>query len=419
MDVYVLLLAIVGGVMILTAWLPVLLTRAQLSMPMVCIGIGAGYVLSPAPSLGLANPLEHLHATERLTEFVVIVSLMGAGLKLDRPPGWRTWMSTWRLLTVAMPLTIVAVAALGWFALGLGLASALLLGAALAPTDPVLASDVQVGPPNSEDEDEVRFALTSEAGLNDALSFPFVHLAIAVALSARTGEPWLERWLALDVAWRLMAGAAVGWLAGRATGYVTFRLPERLRLSSARDGLVALGLTLVAYGVAELSEGYGFVAVFVAAVTLRGAERGHAYHQALHDFVEQIERMVMMLLLVCFGAAIAEGSVFRSLDWTTVAVSLAILLIVRPAVAFGSLVGMGAPRRERAAIAFFGIRGFGSFYYLAYALGHAEFADAGKLWTVVCLAVLMSVIVHGVAVTPVMTWLDRMRDRQLARPGAP
>jgi NhaP-type Na+/H+ or K+/H+ antiporter len=395
--------------MLLTAWLPVLLVRAPLSLPMVCVAIGAAYVWSPMPMLGVANPLENLALTERLTEFVVIVSLMGAGLKLDRPPGLRTWMTTWRLLAIAMPLTIAAIAALGWTILGLGAASAVLLGASLAPTDPVLASDVQVGPPNSTEEDPVRFALTSEAGLNDGLSFPFVHFAIALALSAETGEPWLARWLVVDVVWKLAAGASIGWIAGRIIAYVTFSLPAKMQLSNTNDGLVALGLTLLSYGVAEMIHGYGFIAVFVAAVTLRAAERAHSYHEELHAFAERIERVAMTLLLVCFGAAIAEGSVFGSIDWAMVAVALVTLLAVRPVAAFVSLIGTSPPLADRAAIAFFGIRGFGSFYYLAYALGHARFDGGGTLWTVICLVVVLSVVMHGVAVTPVMAYLDRRR----------
>ena len=189
MDLYVLLLAVFGAVVLLTAWLPMVLKDWPLSLPIICIALGVLLVWSPlAPILG-SNPLENRYVTERMTEFVVIVALMGAGLKLDRPLGWHSWLITWRLIGVAMPITIAAIALLGWGLLGLDLASALLLGAALAPTDPVLASDVQVGPPKSGEEDEVRFALTSEAGLNDGLSFPFVYLAIAVSLSQVTGNP--------------------------------------------------------------------------------------------------------------------------------------------------------------------------------------------------------------------------------------
>jgi NhaP-type Na+/H+ or K+/H+ antiporter len=144
-DTYFLLLTVFGVVVLLTAWLPLVLKELPLSLPMVCIGIGALLVLSPFSPIVGVNPLENRYLTERLTEFVVIVSLMGAGLKLDRPVSWRGWGSAWRLLGIAMPLTIAGIALLGWAVLGLGVAAALLLGAALAPTDPVLASDVQLG----------------------------------------------------------------------------------------------------------------------------------------------------------------------------------------------------------------------------------------------------------------------------------
>jgi NhaP-type Na+/H+ or K+/H+ antiporter len=161
---------------------------------------------------------------------------MGAGLKLDRPLSWHGWASTWRLLGIAMPLTILGIALLGWTILGLGIAAAVLLGAALAPTDPVLASDIQVGPPQSGKEDEVRFALTSEAGLNDGAAFPFVYLAIVIALSQVSGEPFLARWLLVDVIWRIAVGVSIGWLGGKIMGYVTFRLPRKTGRAMAETG---------------------------------------------------------------------------------------------------------------------------------------------------------------------------------------
>ena len=187
MDTYVIVLGGFGALVLLTAWLPMVLRQLPLSLPIVCVGIGAALTTIPAVSDIAFHPREHIHLVERLSEFVVIVSLMGAGLKLDRAVGWRRWMITWRLLGIAMPLTILALAVLASVLLGLGAASAILLAAALAPTDPVLASDVQVGPPLQGKEDEMRFALTSEAGLNDGLAFPFVHLAIALAAAEAFG----------------------------------------------------------------------------------------------------------------------------------------------------------------------------------------------------------------------------------------
>ena len=411
MDLYVLLLAVFGAVVLLTAWLPMILKEWPLSLPIICIALGVLLVWSPlAPILG-SNPLENRYVTERMTEFVVIVALMGAGLKLDRPLGWHSWLITWRLIGVAMPITIAAIALLGWGLLGLNLASALLLGAALAPTDPVLASDVQVGPPKSGEEDEVRFALTSEAGLNDGLSFPFVYLAIAVSLSQVTGESWFREWLLVDVVWKLAAGIGVGWLVGRLMGYLAFQLPKRAQLARTGDGFVALGITCLGYGLTELANGYGFVGVFVAALTLRSVERAHSYHESLHAFSEQIERLLMMVFLVFFGAAIAEGSVFSALNLSVVAIAALTLFVVRPVSAWISLIGCAEPRLEKAVIAFFGIRGLGSIYYLAYATGQAKFERPEDLWVTVFLVVLTSIVVHGILVTPIMRHLDQYRGK--------
>ncbi len=403
---YVILLALFGAVVLLTAWLPMLLKRIPISLPMVCIAIGI-VLWSPFTPLVGVNPLENRYVTERLTEFVVIVALMGAGLKLDRPISWRGWETSWRLVGIAMPLTIAAITLLGSTILGLGIASALLLGAALAPTDPVLASDIQVGPPRSGEEDEVRFALTSEAGLNDGAAFPFVYLAIAIALSAVSGEPFLAHWVLVDVIWKIAAGVGIGWIGGKAMGYLAFHLPRRTGLSETKDGFVALGITCLAYGSTEMVHGYGFLAVFVSALALRSVERHHDYHENLHNFAEQIERLLMMVLLVCFGAAIAEGSIFGALSWPVVITAALILFVVRPLCGWIGLIGFPAKPLEKGVIAFFGIRGLGSFFYLAFALGQAEFEGSKILWVTVCFVVLCSIIMHGVLVTPVMRWLDR------------
>ena len=410
-DPYIFVLAVVGVLILLVAWLPMLLREWPLSLPMVCIGFGYGVFALSAGDLPL--PQQWPAVTERLTEFVVIVALTGAGLKLDRPLAWRTWSLTWRMLGVAMPLSIAAIALIGHWLLGLGAAAALLLGAALAPTDPVLASDVQVGPPQSGEEDEVRFTLTAEAGLNDGLAFPFVNLAIAISAHGALPGPWLLEWAMEDVAWKLGVGLALGWVVGMALGWLVFRVPNRARLSRTGEGFVALGVTLLVYGITEMAHGYGFLAVFVAALALRAAERHHRYHQTLHDFADQIERLLMMAILVLFGGAIA-GGLLAPLDWAGVAAALLIFFVARPVAGMLALAGAPRPWDERAAIAFFGIRGLGSFYYLAYALNHeAGFEDVDEvLWATVGLTVLISVLLHGTTVTTAMRRLDRARRRR-------
>ncbi|KQT15604.1 cation transporter [Methylobacterium sp. Leaf399] len=412
MELYLVGLAGFGALVLLTAWLPMVLRQLPLSLPICCVGLGAGLSALPGASDLVPHPERHLALIEHMTELVVIVSLMGAGLKIDRLVGWRSWILTWRLLGVAMPLTILALAGLASGLLGLGAAAALLLASALAPTDPVLASDVQVGPPSQGQEDETRFALTSEAGLNDGLAFPFVHLAIALTAAGGIGGFGLGaigEWLSLSVLWKIGAGVGLGAVIGRGLGWLTFHLPHRARLSRTGDGFVALGITCLTYATVEAAHGYGFIGVFVAALALRSAHRSHDYHHTMHDYAEALERLLMMVVLVAFGATLLGGGLLASLTWRSVAFAVLALLVVRPLCGWISLIGSGREARERAVIGFFGIRGIGTIYYLAYALGHAAFEQAGLLWSTAGVTVLLSIVMHGVSVTPVLNALDRRR----------
>jgi NhaP-type Na+/H+ or K+/H+ antiporter len=413
MNWYMVLLGCLGLLILAVAWLPALVRGFPLSLPIACVALG--FALFSIPGTGPdPNPLAHPHLTERLTEFTVIVALMGAGLKLNRPLGWRSWASTWRLLGLAMPLSIAGMALLGAGLLGLSAAVALLLAAVLAPTDPVLASSVQVGPPQDPEEDEVRFALTSEAGLNDGLAFPFVHLAIAVALYGMEFGAWTGDWLAMAVLWKIAAGIGAGLLVGQVLGYVIFHYVEGSRIPETGDTLVALGITLLAYSLAELVQGYGFIAVFVTALTLRRKERSHHYRARLHEFSEQLERLFMMVLLVLFGGALA-GGLLAPLTWGGAAVGLLCLLVVRPLAGLLALAGSGLRLDERAAISFFGIRGVGSFYYLAYAYNTEAFGELEFVFALVGFVVLGSIVLHGLSAHPVMARLDRRWRAAAAR----
>jgi sodium/hydrogen antiporter len=407
MSAYIVVLAGFGVVVLLTAWLPMVLKELPLSLPIFCVALGALIFAFPDLPGVIPHPNEELAIVERMSEFVVIVSLMGAGLKIDRPFGWKRWRLTWRLLGIAMPLTILALAWLGTSLLGLSLAAALLLGAALAPTDPVLASDVQVGPPGDSEEDEVRFTLTSEAGLNDGLAFPFVLLAIAFAQEGSLAN--VAEWFAYAVIWKIAAGIGMGYVIGRALGWLTFHLPNRAKLSRTGAGFVALGITCIAYGLTEMVRGYGFLAVFVAALALRATKPEHDYHNKLHDFAEELERLLMMVLLVLLGGAMTGGDLFSALTWQAAVFGLLALFVVRPLAGWIGLIGTDPPPDEKAAISFFGIRGLGSIYYLAYALHHAKFEDANLLWSTAGFIILVSIVLHGITVTPAMRHLDHRR----------
>lgn len=408
-DPYILVLTGAGFLIALVAWLPLALRRLPLSLPIVCIGLGAALFSLPGARL-VPSPLAYPEFTERFAEFVVIIALMGAGLKLDRPFGWHRWEVSWRLILLTLPLSIAAIMLLAGTWLGLPWPIALLLAASLAPTDPVLAADVQVGPPRTGEEDEVRFGLTSEAGMNDGAAFPFVHLAIALSLAASTEEPWAAKWLTYNVLWEIGAGVAGGWLIGRAFGWVTFRIPAETKLAQTGDGLIALSATFVSYGLTEIIHSYGFLSVFVTTLTFRAAHRSHDFHREMHDVTEQVERLAMMVLLLLFGGALAKG-LLSGLALADVAAALVILLVIRPATGLLGLLGLRASWSEKLTIAFFGIRGVGSIYYLAYGLNHMEAEGPERLWAIAGLVILVSILMHGLTVTPIMRLLDRRHGR--------
>lgn len=414
MDPYKLMLALIGLALIGATWLPHLLKRHPLTFPIVFVTLGVVLYGSPL-QLPDPDPFEYTVLTERLTELVVLVALVGAGLRLDTPFGWKAWANTWRLLAITMPLCILIAIWLGQHLLGLGLASAVLLGAVLAPTDPVLASDVQVAGPGEGKEDPVRFTLTSEAGLNDGLAFPFVWLAVALsALAAGTAEPeWFSRWFWLDLVWRVGGGVVIGWAVGYGLMHLIFRSFRKASLSRTSDGLAALAITLFVYGVAELCQSYGFLAVFVAAVVIRHHERSNEYQGTLNLFAEQCERMLTAVLLILLGGTVAIGVVGEAepIDWLFAAM---FVLLVRPLTGFLALSHSNLPARERWVIGLFGIRGIGSFYYLAFAFNHGQFEPQTRLWAIVTLVVLLSILLHGVSASGVMRRMDLWRARREA-----
>jgi NhaP-type Na+/H+ or K+/H+ antiporter len=424
---------LLGGVSLLLAVvLPYALRSAALSAPVVLLGVGALIGLLPGADDTAFSPITHRLFVEHLAEFTVLVALMGVGLALDRTlslrslGSWRRWGATWRLLAIAMPLSIAGVALLGWWVVGLAPSAALLLGAVLAPTDPVLASDVQVEGPTTdeadEDEidetDEVRFALTSEAGLNDGLAFPFVQAAIMVAA---TGPFATTTWVAWDLVGKVVVGAALGVAVGWVLAKTAFGSSQpSLRTSESGEPLLAVAAILLSYGLAEVAHGYGFLAVFACAMTMRSAERGHDYHASMHQVVERLERLLTLIVLLMLGVSLTNG-LLADLTWQAALVAVLLVLVIRPAAAMLALVvrvWRASPRvgdarlgpRERAATAFFGVRGVGSIYYLAYASNHAHFEHLSLLWSTVGFTITLSVIVHGVTATPAMKWLDARRE---------
>ena len=417
LDGFVAGLLLAGIAILALVVLTRLLEERALSLPIFYLVLGA-IAFALVPELPAPDPIEHADTAERLTELGVIVALMGAGLKIDRRVGWPAWASTARLLAITMPLSIAGAALLGWGVAGFLLPTAILLGAAIAPTDPVLASEVQVGPPgrnsptNSEGSgtdgddgtDDVRFALTSEAGLNDGLAFPFSYLAILLALVGYAPDRWLGQWLLVYVGYKIVVGIVGGVVLGWLIAVLVFRFSADSPLSRSVQGLEAVAGTLIAFAAVELVGGYGFIAVFVAALTIREYERTHKYHDALHGVAEMAEHLLMVAIMVLFGGALATG-LLAPLTLEAAVVVLGILLIVRPLAGLIGFLGSDLTLRKRAVISFFGIRGIGSFFYLSWGLNAAPFREAELLWAIVGLVVLVSVVGHGILATPVMRWL--------------
>lgn len=405
MNSYLVILVIIGFAALGMAWMPSISRYTKISYSIIYVLLGMVLYMGLDHLLPLPDPISKNYLTTHLTEMVVIVSLMGTGLKIDQPFSFREWAVPFRLVSITMVLSILIVTVTAILGFQFDLASALLLGAVLAPTDPVLASDVQVGPPNEDVRDKIKFSLTAEAGMNDGTAFPFTWLAIAFASVIPSGENIWVMWLVRDLFYKIIAGVVIGFLCGRGLAYLIFRLPEKHKWVSTRDGFVAISITLFVYGLTELFQGYGFFAVFVTAITLRNDELNHKYHKRLHAFTDQIERILVAIVLLLFGGSLVKG-VLNKLTWEMVLFSFAFVLLVRPLTSLISFFKTDLHRKERLAIAFFGIKGMGSFFYLAFALNEAYFPYKEELWSIVAFIVVLSIIIHGLTATSVMQKLE-------------
>lgn len=397
-------LALLAGVLV-----PQWLLRRHYTFPLIFLGAGALFFYA-LPGLRMPLPLapEWLLFWERLTEAVVVISLIGAGLKIDqgRHPAWGI---TIRLLVLTMPLCILAVMWGGMAWLGLTLPAALLLGAALAPTDPVLAGDIQVSGPNRGDGNLVRFALTSEAGLNDGLAFPFVYLAMGLAsLGVASLDHWWGVWLLRDVGYRVAVAAVAGVVIGWGLGRIFFHA-RHASVAHSGLGVMALALFLIAYGAIELLGGYGFIGAFVSAYVLRRQAFAHDYHHVMFEFAENLEHAVTVLTLFLLGGLAV--TLWPLITLPMVGLALALILVIRPLAGLVSLVGSPWPLRDRAVIACYGIRGIGSVYYVAYASHHAAFLHTPQLWAMLVTVLILSSLLHGLSAIPVMRHMDQAAQR--------
>ena len=371
------------------------------SLIYLVLGAGAASVIQLA-GLDWLDPIADAEVLDHLTEIAVIVALFSAGLKLDRPLTPRAWGSTVRLLLIAMPITIALVALLGWQLLGLSAAAAVLLGACIAPTDPVLAGDIGVGPPGDEDEHEPNFALTSEAGLNDGLAFPFVLLALFMAGEAGAG--WLTEWLVADVLYAIVAGLAIGAAVGVVAAWSVKRLRDRELLAPTLDGYHAIATVLVIYGLAEVAAAYGFLAAFAGGLAFRRYEHDHELNGTVHEGAELAEKLLELSVILLLGSLLTNAGLGVP-GWAGWLLAVVTIAVVRPVACVIALLGSQLERpSEKTFVAWFGVRGVGSLFYAATAVQAGVLApdeEALVVWTVIA-CVLLSIVVHGITAGPSM-----------------
>ncbi len=407
---------LVGVLLIAVALLGRFLDRLPVSLAMIYLVVG--FVLGPAVTNALElHPMRHLQMLRSITEVALLIALFTVGIKLRVPVGdWR-WALPMRLATVSMLLTIAGVAAVGVWLLGLSAGQALLLGAILAPTDPVLASDVQLRSP--QDRDTLRFALTGEGGLNDGTAFPLVLLGLGLLGLHDIGAHGLH-WLAVDVVWGTVGGLGTGFLVGMAVARGVRWLRARRSDAVMFDEFLLLGVIGLSYGAAQAAHTLGFLAVFAAGLALRRADDIHASSLQAADkppltpsmlnVNEQLERIVEVAIVLLVGAMISTGY------WSAEGLLVAALLIavIRPmSVWLGLLFQRGtapAGRAPRRMLAWFGIRGIGSVYYAVYVADHnIRYGAAVELISCVFTVIATSIIVHGISAAPLMELYQRRR----------
>ncbi|ALF55875.1 sodium:proton exchanger [Nostoc piscinale CENA21] len=411
-DIYIIDLFLIGLILLVVTLASGWITRLPLSFALIYLLVGI--FLGPY-GLGLIhlrrNDVFNAELLERLTEFVVIISVFSCGLKIIRPLNLRVWGITSRLIGILMPISIFSLAAVGKLFLGMNWGEAILLGAILAPTDPVLASEVQLTDTN--DRDELRFGLTSEGGLNDALAFPFVYFGI-YALKDENWNNWFKQWILIDILWAIAAGIFMGILVPKIIVWLDQHIQKRRSADKLMEDFVGISIILLTYSLTEFVNGYGFLAVFVAGLVVQRSYQNPEKPLAQLEFIEQLEKLLEVGTILLLGSIL----LFKPMvdyAWQSLVVIIFLFLLIRPLGAWISTIRKHPLSSHRYHLhpgtrwlfGWFGIRGVGSLYYLAYAFGNGLKGEAAEqiAW-ITYTTIVASVIVHGISATPLMNWYE-------------
>ncbi|MBG1267904.1 cation:proton antiporter [Nostoc sp. WHI] len=412
-DIYIINLFVIGLLLLMVTLGSGWISRLPLSFAIIYLVVG---ILLGPYGLGLIqlrrDEVFNAELLKRLTELVVIISVFGCGLKIVRPLKLRHWDITVRLIGFLMPISIFALAAVGKLFLGMNWGEAILLGAILAPTDPVLASEVQLTDTN--DQDELRFGLTSEGGLNDALAFPFVYFGIHALKDDNWGN-WFQQWVLVDLIWAIAAGIVMGIVVAKAIVWIEQRLAKGRPADELMEDFVAISTILLSYSLTEIVNGYGFLAVFVAGLVVQRSYRNPEKPLAQLEFIERIEKLLEVGTILLLGSILLFQPMVNYAGQSLLVIIL-LFFIIRPVGVWISTIGkrsLDSHRRTlhpgtRWLFGWFGIRGVGSLYYLGYAFGNGLKGEAAEeiAW-ITYTTIVVSVIVHGISATPLMKWYER------------
>ena len=412
-DIYILNLLVVGLLLLFVTLGSGVIARSPFSYAIIYLIVGIaigpyGFGLVELRRDGIFNT----ELLKRLTEFVVIVSVFGCGLKIARPFKLAAWDTTLRLIGILMPISIFAIAAIGKFLLGMDWAGAILLGAILAPTDPVLASALQLK--DTSDNDELRFGLTSEGGLNDALAFPFVYFGLYALKDDNWGN-WIKDWVGVDLIWAIGSAIIMGFLVAKAIVWFDKKIKERHPVDTLMEDFIALSTIFLTYSLTEIVNGYGFLAVFVAGLIVQKSHYDPEKPLAQLEFIEQVEKLLEIGTILLLGTILLYQPIVNFAPQSILVILLLFFLIKLLGV-FISTIGKKTiyPHRQkfypqkRWILGWFGIRGVGSLYYLAYAFDNGLKGElAEQIAWITYTTVVISVLLHGITATPSMNWYNK------------
>ncbi|MBW4646363.1 MAG: sodium:proton antiporter [Goleter apudmare HA4340-LM2] len=411
-DIYIIDLFVIGLLLLIVTLGSGWISRLPLSFALIYLLVGI--FLGPY-GLGLIqlrrDEVFNAALLERLTEFVVIISVFSCGLKIVRPFRLKIWDTTIRLIGFLMPISIFALAIVGKLFLNLDWGTAIILGAILAPTDPVLASEVQLT--DIQDQDDLRFGLTSEGGLNDALAFPFVYFGI-YALKDSNWHHWFKQWVAVDLIWAIATAIVMGILVSKIIVWLDQSIQKRRSADVLMEDFVAISIILLTYTLTEMINGYGFLAVFVAGLVTQRSYQNSAKPLAQLEFIEQLEKLLEVATILILGSILLWEPMLKYAAQSLLVIIL-LFFVIRPVGVWISTIGTRSVNAQRQTlhpvtrwlIGWFGIRGVGSLYYLAYAFGHELKGEtAEQIAWITYTTIVVSVIVHGISATPLMNWYE-------------